>query len=136
MVQGASTEQLAELIEREREAFDAFRYELRTAADNLAAIDDPAERAAEARRVERTLAKEHVQAVDRKLREATRSLKWDIPCTVAQLAVGGLGLLTGDPSFSALSAGLVTGGKTAASTVRKHREHRLLPGYFLWRLKS
>lgn len=136
ILETASIEQLAELIEREPAAFEAFRYELRIASESLSMIDEPRARAEEGLKTAQKLAREQVHEVDRKLREAKRGLKWDVPITIAQLAAGAIGLLSGDLSGLILASGLLTGGATGAGAVKKYAEHRALPGYFLWKLKS
>lgn len=134
MVENASVEQIAELIEREPEAFEAFRFELNAVVESIHAAEGHSERAAQARDAVNKLTREQVHAVDRKVREARAALKWDIPMTAVQLGAGLLGLCAGDPSLGVLTAGLLTGGLTATGTLRKHQEHHALPGYFLWKL--
>lgn len=135
MVEGASVEQIADLIEKEPIAFEAFRFELRALVATVREIDDPAERAVRIRAGVEKLANEQVHAVDCKVREARLSLKWDVPITAIQLAAGLVGLFAGDPTLAGLTAGFLTGGAQAMSAVKKHREHHALPGYFLWKLE-
>ena len=92
-------------------------------------------RSAATKRAVDRLAREQVHAVEAKINEARRALKWDVPISAAQLAAGMLGVF-GDPTLTALTAGLVIGGAEVASAVRKQFEHRALPGYFLWRVKN
>ncbi len=134
VLETATVEQLAELIERESASFEALRFELKVAAESLSTIDDPAARADEARKAEQKLAREQVYEVERKMREAKRALKWEIPLTLAQLGAGALGLLGGDITGLIVAGGVVGGGSTAAAAVRKFQEYSALPGYFLWSL--
>jgi hypothetical protein len=134
LLEAASVEKLAELIERETASFEALRFELRVASESLACIDDPAARADEARRTEQKLARDQIHEVERKMREAKRALNWEVPLTLGNLAAGALGLLGGDVTGLLVAAGVLGGGATAAAAVRKFHEYRALPGYFLWRL--
>ncbi|MBA3405002.1 MAG: hypothetical protein H0U13_10015 [Gemmatimonadaceae bacterium] len=136
VLESASMEQLAELIERESASFDALRFELKVAAESLSGIEDPVARAEEGRKAEQRLAREQVHEVERKMREAKRALKWEIPLTLTQLAAGALGLLGGDITGLIVAGGIVGGGSTAAAAVKKFQEYRALPGYFLWKLSG
>jgi hypothetical protein len=135
MVDTISIEQLADLIQRETAAFEAFRTELRAVVESLASIPDESNRAAEARIASNRLAREQVHEVDRKLREAQRHLKYSIPITAAALLAGGLGAAaTG--GVLAVMAAVLSGAAVVGATAKDYQGHRSLPGYFLWKLKN
>jgi len=135
MVETASIEQLARLIERESSAFEALRLELRTTVDSLSAISDPGAFSAEAKTASTRLAREQVHEVERKLLEAQRSLKYSLPITAALLAAAGLGFAATGGIAAGLAA-LCGSAAAAASTVKEHQAHRGQPGYFLWKLRK
>lgn len=135
IIANASIEQIAALIQAETAAFEAFRAELRATSEALATIEDADNRAAESRQASKRLAHEQVHEVDQRIREAQRGLKYSLPVTAAVLAAGAFtSIATG--GIAAALAAVFAGAAAVGSTAEKYHSHRLLPGYFLWKLKK
>jgi hypothetical protein len=135
MVEAASFTQIAELLQTIPAAFDAFRFELKAAAETLAAIDDVKARGAEVKKLSDRLAREQVNEVERKMLEANRKLKWNIPITLSVLGAGAIGFAAGAQVLLTGIAAAVQGGAVVMSMFRDQQSYRALPGYFLWKLK-
>lgn len=136
IIRQATFGQLAELIDDEPEAFKAFRFELKVVGESLAAIEDAAERRAEAVKAADRLMREQVNDVTRKLHEAKQKRKWNIPTVTAGLAAGAFPVLAGGSTLTNILAALGTGVAFALPILREHRDYRAQPGYFLWKLRG
>jgi hypothetical protein len=108
---------------------------LKAAAETLAAIDDVKARGAEVKKLSDRLAREQVNEVERKMLEANRKLKWNIPITLSVLGAGAIGFAAGAQVLLTGIAAAVQGGAVVMSMFRDQQSYRALPGYFLWKLK-
>lgn len=135
MVETASFRQIAELLQTIPAAFEAFRFELKAAAEALASIDDVKARDAEAKKISERLARDQVNEVERKMLEANRKLKWNIPITLSTLGAGALGFAAGAQLLLMGIGVAIQGGAAVMSMLRDQQSYRALPGYFLWKLK-
>ena len=60
-------------------------------------------------------------------------MKWDFPLAVGRVSLGVLGAVQG---LFPLAASLLHGGVELTSLAKDWNEHKLLPGYFLWKLED